>query len=103
MVRRFSGKNINKALIAGVGAGVLDGFLIQPLVNRLGLNISDDIARVGLGFLGSNFFRNNAIKNIFIAEATIGAFNLGKSISSGTGFAGFLGGGNGGNTNGGDF
>jgi hypothetical protein len=73
--------NITKPLIAGGGAGIIDTFLLPYLT---GFGLSTPIARMVAGTAGQYVIkRKGMLKNMFIAEATVGAFDLGKSLVGG--------------------
>jgi len=75
--------DVTKFLTAGIGASFVDGLVVNPLLARAGLNISDDIGRLGVGMLGRNFFKNAMLKNAFEAMAIVGSFQLGGRLASG--------------------
>lgn len=76
-------QNITKFLTAGISASFVDGLVVNPLLAKAGLNISDDIGRLGIGILGRNFFKNAMLKNAFEAMAIVGSFQLGGRLASG--------------------
>ena len=74
--------NITTPLIAGGGAGVIDNFIL-PYVSSFGLSVP--ISRMLIGTAGQYFMkRKGIVKNMFTAEATVGAFQLGQSLMGGT-------------------
>jgi len=82
MVRNAT-KNIGKFITAGMGAALVDGLVLNPLLQKAGLNVSDDIARLVGGIAGASFVRNKTLKNIFEAEAIVGSFQIGQRLSAG--------------------
>lgn len=75
--------DVTKFLTAGMGASFVDGLIVNPLLAKTGLQVSDDIGRVAVGLIGRNFFKNKMLKNIFEAEAIVGSFQLGGRLASG--------------------
>lgn len=74
--------NITKPLIAGGGAGILDAF-VMPYVASFGL--SPAISRMLVGTAGQYLIKRKGIlKNMFIAEATVGGFQFGQSLIGGS-------------------
>jgi len=86
--------NIQKFVIAGAGAALLDGLLLSPLLSRFGLTgANDDVVRIISGLVVTNFFKGANVRQIGQALTIVGAFGVGRSIAQGTGLGGLIGGG----------
>jgi len=84
--------DLMRPVLAGGGAVIVDRFIVNPVANMMGLNVSDDILKIVAGATLPMFVKNRLVRDIAQAEIVIGANNL---------LSGMLGGMSGGNNTGG--